>query len=159
MQVLTGVFLFGYFAFAYVTFIRYPPLDTGTIMILFLVGFVMVALLLRGGQKENRSVTVAYVVAALLPSVMAGLFFANGALDHSEQVRHHTVVVERRYGSGLIPDSLVVQSWRSGRTMESVYLSSLPSFHSPFHKGDPITLGVKSGTFGVPWVSSIAHTR
>jgi hypothetical protein len=89
--------------------------------------------------------------------MMAGSFFANGALDPSQEIRHQTVVIKRTYGNRWMPDGLVVRSWRAGRMKESLYVGH---FHQPFpHAGDYVTIGVKSGTLGIPWVSSISLSR
>jgi len=154
MEILPVIFLLGSFSLAYAAFIQYPPVDVGTTMAFFAVGFVIVALLLREGRKESNAVTATYLLAAFLPWVIAGLFFANGKLDHSEEIRHQTVVIERYYGSRWMRDEVVVRSWRVGRTRESVYVSALQAF---FSDGERITIGVKAGTLGLPWVSSISR--
>lgn len=119
-------------------------------MALFAVGFVMAALFLRGGRNAN--LTAGYLVTALLPWLAAGWFFANGALDQSEEIRHQTVVVETRYSFRGLRDRLVVRSWRSGRANESIYVSALQPF---FYRGESVTVCVKSGALGLPWISRV----
>jgi hypothetical protein len=155
MKTLTPISLFGFLA-ANFALRRYPPVEMGTMMILLAAALIMGILSLREGLRKDRSITAAYLVASLLPWMMAGSFFANGALDPSQEIRHQTVVVERTYGSRWVPDGLVVRSWRFGRTKESLYVGH---FEPLPHAGDYVTVGVKSGTFGVPWVSSIARSR
>lgn len=150
MKILTPIFLVGCMPFVYIAFARYPPVDIVVVMALFAVGFVMAALFLRGGR--NRNVRAAYLVTALLPWLAAGWFLANGALDQSEEIRHQTVVVETRYSFRGLRDRLVVRSWRSGRTSEWIYVSALQPF---FYRGESVTVCVKSGALGLPWISRV----
>ena len=49
-------------------------------------------------------------------------------------------------------NNLVVRSWRPGRTDESVYINSFAPF---YFRGQTVTVGVRSGALGLPWISSV----
>jgi hypothetical protein len=152
VKILTPLFLLGSFTLAYFVFIRYPPVETTATMVLFVLGFFVLAIFFRQGRMEK--VTARYILAALLPWVIAGFFFANAALDYSEETVHPTVVVQTYYGTRWQRKELIVRSWRSGRTTESVYVSSFQPF---FYEGQHVAIGVKSGALGVSWISSISR--
>ena|SRR5579864_1260823 len=155
MKIVTPVFLIGCIAIV-LAFSQYPLVDIVTTAALFAAGFIFIALLLHAGRNEN--VSARYVLAAVLPWVIAGLLFANGALDNSEETRHPTTVVETSYASSYrsigMRHSMVVQSWRPGRTTETVHVSAFQPF---FHPGERITIGVKIGALGISWISSISR--
>ena len=154
MELLTVVFLFGAFALVYVGFVRYPPLDLLVPAVLFVIGFAMVGLFLREGRRERQKPNVRHVGAALLPWFAAALFFANGDIDRSAEIRYPTVVIETHYRSRIVGRRLIVRSWRSNHQSETIYLSAFAPF---FFQGQRITIGVKSGALGVAWVSSISR--
>jgi hypothetical protein len=154
MELLTGFFLLGAFALVYVGLVRYPLLDMLVPAVLFVIGFVMVGLFLREGRRERQKPNLRYLAAALLPWIAAALFFANGEVDHSAEIRYPTVVVETHYGSRIGGRRLIVRSWRSNHQLETIYLSAFEPF---FFQGQKITIGVKSGALGVAWISSISR--
>jgi len=154
MQLLTGFFLFGAFALVYAGFVRYPPLDLLVPVVLFVVGFAMVGLFLREGRRERQKPNVRHLAAGLLPWVAAALFFANGEMDRSAEIRYPTVIIETHYGSRIGGRRLIVRSWRSNHQSETIYLSAFAPFFFP---GQQITIGVKSGALGVAWISSISR--
>jgi hypothetical protein len=116
MKRLIPIFLVGCMALLYFALGPYPPLDsTGAFWAIFIPCFAAVAMFLRNGKAE-KSAAPKCALGASAPWLFAVLFLANGALDHSEERRYSTVVVENRYSywSGL-RDTLVVRSWRPGR--------------------------------------------
>ncbi len=149
MKSLQAIFL-GAFALLYCAFRAYPPLSSN----LLLIGFFG-ACLTTGGvlftADKDQHVTAMYVFASVLPWVLAGLFLANVVLDSSKEIRNQTVVVESQY---LIwsYQNVVVQSWRSGRTTESLWLHGYNNFLLPRQH---LTIGVKTGALGISWISSI----
>ncbi len=151
---LSGLSLFGAFAVVYAGLVRYPPVDMLAPAILFVIGFVMVSLFLRQARKEGERPSGRHFAAALLPWTIAVICSANGALDHSEETRHATVVVQTRYGSRIGGRRLIVRSWRPDHETETIYLSAFARFYFP---GQQITIGVKSGALGVPWISSVSR--
>lgn len=95
------------------------------------------------------------ILASLVPWFVAAAFFANGALDHSEEHRHRAVVIETRYSyRSSIFDNLVVRSWRQGRANEVIRVWAYQPF---FYPGDFVTVGVRDGALGVPWISSFSR--
>src|SRR5215471_13607163 len=95
MKVFTSFFLIGCIALLCALF-PYPLLDGRKLFWgIFLPGFAVIAMFLRGGSARTGSVK--YFLAALLPWLLACLFFANGAFDRSEERRYSTVVVETHY--------------------------------------------------------------
>jgi len=154
MELLTGFFLLGASALVYVGFVRYPPLDLLVPAVLFVIGFAMVGLFLREGRRERQKPNVRYLTAALLPWVAAALFFANGEMDRSAEIRYPTLVIETHYGSRIGGRRMLVRSWRSNHKSETIYLSAFTPF---FFQGQQITIGIKSGVLGVAWVSSVSR--
>jgi hypothetical protein len=155
MKKLTSIFLLGCIALLYFAFGPYPPLDSaGTFWGVFIPSFAVLAMILRDAREEQRA-TLKHVFAALLPWIFALLFLGNGALDHSEERQYPTVVIETRYSyrSGM-RDTLVVESWRPGRKTESLRVGSYQRF---FYSGDRVTVGVKSGALGLPWITSVSR--
>jgi hypothetical protein len=159
MKILRPIFLFGAFALAYCVMHRYPPVGTGTVMLTLFILCLFSGIILFGANKD-ADVTAKYLLASLVPWLLAAFFVVNGAFDHSEEIQYQTVVVEKHYGRGLT--RLIVRSWRSGRTNETLYIrgwGNLPGQRRPVYTGDPLTVGVKSGALGMPWISSISPTK
>jgi len=154
MGLLTSFFLLGASALVYVGLVQYPPLDLLVPAVLFAVGFLMVGLFLREARRERQKPNVRHLTAALLPWIAAALFFANGEMDRSAEIRHPTVVIETHYGSRIGGRRLIVRSWRSNHQSETIYLSALAPF---IFQGQQITIGVKSGALGVAWISSVSR--
>jgi hypothetical protein len=155
MKRLIPIFLVGCMALLYFALGPYPPLDsTGAFWAIFIPCFAAVAMFLRNGKAE-KSAAPKCALGASAPWLFAVLFLANGALDHSEERRYSTVVVENRYSywSGL-RDTLVVRSWRPGRETESLRVNSYQRF---FYPGDRVMVGVKSGALGLPWINSVSR--
>jgi len=151
MKAVTRVFLVGWMVLVYCPFFRYPPLDYGPAVVSVVIGFIAAARFLYGGRGKN--ITPGCFMTALLPWLCAGLSFANGALDHAQELHYSTVVVQTQYHRG-IRDTLVVRSWRPGRTNESLPVSAFQRFFLP---GERVTVGVKVGALGLPWISSISR--
>ena len=66
-------------------------------------------------------------------------------------VRHQTVVLESHYYG---PTWVIVQSWRPGEATVTLWVSAWTAF---FLRGEPVTVGVKSGALGITWISSISR--
>ncbi|MGH9702218.1 MAG: hypothetical protein ACRD4K_02490, partial [Candidatus Acidiferrales bacterium] len=78
--------------------------------------------------------------------------------DHSTEIRHQTTVVSTDYG--LTWDRVVVNSWRPGHAHESLYIKTSLFFRSSpgfFLQGEPLSIGIRSGALGVPWISKISR--
>jgi len=157
MSKIRSAFGFGFVAVAFCLVEPYPLLAAGPVFGAAVVtGFLVSRMLLRA--QKDEPVTLGYVVTALYPWALAAVLFANGALDRSAEARHHTVAVRT---DPLVPFNVViVQSWRPGRTTESLYLKTSLFHYDPlvwFHAGDPVTVGVRPGALGLPWISSISR--
>jgi hypothetical protein len=153
MRILKYIFVVGIFPFRYGLFHPYPPLSPNALLVAFYAVCFVVGVMLFFVDRDQK-VTVTYLLGSLLPWLLAGFFLANGALDHSNEDRYQTVVVNTHYRYRWPGDEVIVRSWRSGRTTESFYEHSYQRFYRP---GDRVTVGVKSGALGTPWVNSISR--
>ena len=151
MRALTPIFLVGSMAFIYLTFLRFQLLDGILVAVVSAIGFGMLALYLRSGRTEP--VSGRYLTVSLLPWLAAGFFLGNGALDVSPEVRHRTRILKTYYPRRSMRDRLTVQSWRSGRENEIIYVYS----DRFFYPGDSVTIAVKPGAFGFPWIVSVSR--
>ena len=151
MKLLVPAFLIGCMAAVIATFLYPPFVDRMSLWALLLAAFIAIVLFLQSGDR----VAPRYVVGALVPWVAAAGFLANGRLDTSAEIRHPTVVIEERYSyRSAVLDTLVVRSWRDGRTTESVPVHALQPFFNP---GDRVSVGIRPGAFGLPWISSVTR--
>jgi hypothetical protein len=113
--------------------------------------------------------SVAFAVRCLYRATLLGLLvflswtavvFLNGALDRgtaaeepSEVLRVVTAPIDPGIGA-LIPHAHVdLRSWRSGDGVERVVLS--PRERQRAWVGQPVTVTVRPGFFGIPWVASL----
>ena len=154
MRSLQAIFLFGAFALIYCAR-AYPPLGANLLLVaVFATSLTVGGVLFSAGKDQH--VTAKYVFASVLPWLLAGLFLANVVLDRSKDIRNQTLVVESQYEIWTY-QNVVVQAWRRGRTTESFYLNGYKNFLLP---GQHLTIGVKTGALGIPWISSIyRHNR
>lgn len=153
MKILTVVFLFGALALG-ISLHPYQPFDAGSMLLgLFAICITALGVLVTADKDEH--VNAMYLLAALSPWILASVFVVNGALDHSPETRYHTVVIEEHFNRRWM-DSIVVRSWRSGRTSESVYVRGYNGFYDP---GEGVTVGIKPGALGIAWVSSVLRDR
>jgi hypothetical protein len=156
MKILHVVFLIGAFAALYSVFRPYALLTGGSMGL-----GVLVLCICSGGvlfsADQDESVGPKYIACSVLPWLLAGLLLANGAADHSQEELHRTVVIDSRYYLRGI-DIVNVQSWRSGKSNESLYLKRSQLFVTSgfFLPGDRVTVGVKSGALGMAWISRIS---
>jgi hypothetical protein len=108
--------------------------------------------------ERNQQVTPKYFAAAFVPWLFAVMLVANGKFDPSPELRHETVVIESRYGR--LWKVLVVHSWRDGHTNENLYIERTAIFGGGsaryFHPGEKLTIGVRQGALGMPWINSIS---
>ena len=152
MKILIPVFLVGALALAF-SVNAYQSFDTqGMLPGILVVSITALACLATA--DADHEISPKYVVAALLPSLLAAAFVANRALDHSQEMRYHTVVIEEHFNPPrwYVGDSIVVRSWRPGRSTERVYLRGVQAFYD---RGEGVTIGIRSGALGIAWVSSV----
>lgn len=152
-RLLRIVFLVG--VAALIVIVRYPyPLLSGQLTTLGLLAVCACAGVILMGVPRDAEVVGRDAFVAGLPWLLAGVLFANGALDSSAEVLHQTTVVRASYGRR--GRSLTVQSWRSGNSTESVYVSSGYFSRNGFYfPGSTVTIGTRSGALGMVWVTRV----
>lgn len=157
MSAIRSIFGFGFVAFVFLVMQPFPLLLAGPVLGTSAVGGLLVSRALLSSPKGER-VTPAHIVIALFPWLLAALVLANGAFDRSAETRYHTVAVRTE---SLVPFNIVVvKSWQPGRATESLYLKTSLFHYDPlvwFHAGEPVTVGIRPGALGVPWISSISQ--
>lgn len=158
MRILHFVVLVGLLPGIYCVSGPYPLLESGPALLAVAILCFCAVCIVIGAPLDGRG-SAKYVLISLLPWVLAALFLANGAFDHSDEVLHQTVVVESHYylrGWTIV----VVRSWRPERAKESLYLKTWLLDKRGFYlEGEPLAVGVKSGAFGMPWVTQIFRER
>jgi hypothetical protein len=149
----------GLFAILNVLLEPYGLLEAGPVLFSVLVWACLTFTMLSRVPIGER-VTPTYLVISLYPWVLSALLLANGLFDHSAETTHHTVAIS---SSGATPIYILhVQSWRPGRASETLYLhrtyfgTTYPADRRYLLEGDPVTVGVKPGALGIPWVSSLS---
>ena len=96
-----------------------------------------------------------HILASAAPWLIAAFLWGNGALDTSQEDAHQTSVIDTYYGRSW--ERVKVQSWRAGESEESLYLRDTLLHPGAFHyRGDSVTVSVKPGAFGLPWISRVA---
>jgi hypothetical protein len=158
-RILRGVYMCSIPVVAYCAMNRYPLLNSSdAILAIGAVGVIGASIL--GGGDEGR-ITVPRLLAcflvSLLPWATAGIFVANGMLDRSDEVPHETTVVGVHYYLTSW-DIITVRSWRPDRTTET-FLWGTYKYGGFLHPGTPVTLRVKSGAVGLPWISGWSRHR
>jgi hypothetical protein len=142
-----GIFIAGY---------CYPPVDmysnmSGPTLLIALVFIVLVHVLPR--REEFRK--MGRIVAAIVFCFCAAFLFLNGSLDSHppEDIKTRVIAKSLRYGKGGGYVLTVAPSWRGGRTMESLGVSST-TFYSVL-EGQLVQVVVHRGAFGLPWFSNV----
>jgi hypothetical protein len=151
--VLRMVFLLG--VGALLVFIRYPyPLLSGQMTTFGLLALCVCAAVILMRAPRDMDVVGKDVVVAVLPWLLSGVLFLNGAMDSSREVLHRATVVRTSYGRR--GRTVTVRSWRAGNATESVYVSS--GFFSRtgfYYPGQTVAIGTRSGALGMPWVTRV----
>jgi O-antigen/teichoic acid export membrane protein len=134
----------------------YPLLDRNWILLLGLALFFLpvVAQIASRVRKRGRldadRLKKTYSVCAVLLAGLVLMTFLNGAADRSPAQRIQTTVLHLySYHGRSSSYRVIVPSWRSGRSQESLYVS-LRTF-SRLRVGGPVTVEVHGGLVGVPW--------
>ena len=155
-RTLRLVFLFGAFLSLYSVLGPYPLLVAGPVLLSVAAVCISAGVVLLGAPKDVPAIGKD-VAVAVFPWLLACGLLANGALDHSSEVIQQTVVLRTEYRRSW--DVVVVQSWRSGRTTESLYIRRPFLFGTGglFLRGKAITVGIRSGALGMPWISRISR--
>jgi hypothetical protein len=157
----TAIFVLGALAFVAASS-RYPPLDLDAILIFIGVLFFLtlgLAIWLERRALRHLEVEVLkriYYGLIPVPWLLAGLLFANGALDREPpQIEEARVVSKFSMGGALPSRRLIVTSWREDRRVERVPVDRV-NFDS-FSRGDIVEVKVESGLVGIPWVVDAFH--
>lgn len=151
--------ILGLFAAFNVVLGPYGLLEAGPVLFSVLVWACLTFTMLSRVPIGER-VTPTYLVIGLYPWVLSALLLANGLFDHSAETTHHAQAIS---SSGATPIYILrVQSWRPGRASETLYFHRTyfgvahPGDQRYLQAGDPVTVGVRSGALGIPWVSSFS---
>jgi hypothetical protein len=155
-QIVRALFPVGAVALAYSVLSPHPLLGARPALIgVAVLCLIAGAAIFTAPQKlRNRP---GHKVTCLLPWILTAILVINWKEDTSREMRHSTVILETNYGRGW--DSIVVRSWRPGRTKETLYLRSWLLSRprsSDFHRGQAVTVGTKPGALGLPWMSSLS---
>jgi hypothetical protein len=119
-RVLRMVFLLG--VGALLVFIRYPyPLLSGQMTTFRLLALRVCAAVILMRAPRDMDVAGKDLVVAVLPWLLSGVLFLNGAMDSSQEDLHHATVVRTSYGRR--GRTVTVRSWHAGNATESVYVS------------------------------------
>ncbi|HLW80698.1 MAG TPA: hypothetical protein VKS20_01525 [Candidatus Acidoferrales bacterium] len=154
-----GIFLLGAIAFFVPCFV-YPPLELDSILIFFgVIFFITIALAMWAERRSIRRQEVELLKhifhsLVLVPWLLGGFLFINGALDHSVPHDVESTVVSRLAVPGILPvHQLIVTSWREGRAVERIAVTRQD--FDRFHVGDHIEVRVKEGLVSIPWVFGV----
>jgi hypothetical protein len=153
------VFLLGVAGFLVVA-ARYPPLEVDGMMTFVAAIFLLLAIVglwmyrPGAGHLESEILRRIYYGLAPVPWLLTGILLVNGALDHAPPENCTTSVIAKRAIPGpWAGRRLIVYSWRDGQRNER--LSVTANEYAEFAPGDRITVHVKPGLIGIPWVESV----
>ncbi len=155
----TAFFLLGILAFL-AACRWYPPLEIDGILIF--VGVIFFLTLFLAIVVERRALRHAEVEALKrvyygfvpLPWLLGVLLCLNGGLDRTTSRECPARVVEKFALTAPLPNRrLILTSWREDRRVERVAVDR--DDFNRFHPGDTITVRVKEGLVGIPWVSGV----
>ena len=156
---LTAIFLLGALAFLPASH-YYPPVELDAMLIFVGVMFFLtlgLAALLDVRARRHLEIEAwkrVYRALVPLPWLLAGLLFMNGRLDPGPPRSETASVVGKFRMPGLLRmHRLVVTSWRSGRRLERIYVST--DDFSRFAVGDTVQVRVQNGLVGIPWVYAV----
>jgi hypothetical protein len=145
--------------FAYVV---YPPLDTGPLVAFGLCVFLLpFALKLSSMVRKRLSEDVdwlrtVYVGASLALLLLSLLVLVNGWQDKSSRSVVRATVIQKisSRGRGGTSYSIIVSSWRPGRSVEELRVGVWTYNNAVV--GKPVTVGVHKGAFGLPWYEYVS---
>lgn len=153
------VFLLGVLSFLLVS-ARYPPLEVDGMMTFIAAIFMLIAVVALWmtfpGSRHVVSEVLRriYYGLAPVPWLLTGILLVNGALDHAPPENCTTSVIARRAVPGpWAGHRLIVYSWRDDHRIER--LSVTANEYAEFAPGDRVTVHVKPGLIGIPWVESV----
>ncbi len=127
MRIVYIIFFLGAAALVFSVVGPYPVLGAGP-MLLGVIALIVVTAGVLLNEPGVGGPTARRMFLTLFPWLFAGLFFANGALDHSDAVLYEMVVVKQDFFRSW--DVLTVRSWRPGHTTESLYIKTVFSLRT-----------------------------
>jgi hypothetical protein len=139
----------------------YPPLDSDSLLIaglcvLFLpiVMHVVISARKRLSSDSGRLRT-AYICSGGFLILLAAFMLLNGALDGSPVRKVRTSIIRKSIARGRSSTTrtLVVSSWRPGRSQEKLEVNSRT--YQSVLVGEPIEVEVHDGFFRLPWYGRI----
>jgi hypothetical protein len=157
----TGLFLLGAIAFVAASN-RYPALDLDGILIfigvLFFVTLGLAIWLERRAQRHVEVEALKRIYFGLIPVpwLLAGLLFANGALNGAPPTTVQARVVGKFAMRGWLPTRrLIVTSWRDGHQVERLRVDA--GVFDSITTGDSVDVKVEDGWVGIPWVLDVSR--
>jgi hypothetical protein len=145
--------------FAYIV---YPPLDAGPLVVfglcILLVPFVLkLSSIVRDQQSEDADrMRTAYVFASIALLALSLLVLMNGWKDKSPRIAVRATVIQKiaAQGRGGPTYTVIVSSWRPGRTVEELRVGVRT--YSNVVVGKPVMVSVHKGAFGLPWYEYVS---
>jgi hypothetical protein len=157
----TGLFLLGAIAFVAASN-RYPALDLDGILIfigiLFFITLGLAIWLERRAQRHVEVEALKRIYFGLIPVpwLLAGLLFANGALNGAPPTTVQARVVGKFAMRGWLPTRrLIVTSWRDGHQVERLRVDA--GVFDSITTGDSVDVKVEDGWVGIPWVLDVSR--
>ncbi len=140
----------------------YPPLDSrlpmGLIICAFLLSAVprLMTVVQRQGGKDPGIWRTASTCAGLVLPFLGLWLFLNGGLDKSPQSDVKATVIQKIAPIGYreAQYGLVVTSWRPGRTVENLNVSS--GVFQRAAVGRTLIVELRQGRFGLTWIENIS---
>jgi hypothetical protein len=138
----------------------FPPLELDGILIFVgVLFFVVLGLGLWMVQRARRRQEIeimkrVYFGFLPVPWILAALLFVNGKFDATPHVHENASVVGKFSMPGILKTQrLIVTSWREGRSLEHVLVSS--DDYNRFQVGDSVVIEMQNGLVGIPWVYAV----
>jgi hypothetical protein len=157
----TAIFVLGSLAFV-VASERYPSIDLDQILIFIgLLFFLTLGLAIWVERRalqhtEVEALKRIYYGLIPVPWILSAILLANGALDRGTPHVEQEQVVSKFSMPGPVPNRrVIVTSWREGHRFERIAVDRA-DFDS-FSRSDLISVQVKDGFLGIPWVSGVSH--
>lgn len=155
MKPRVQLFVVGSVVLFFCTLMPYQLLSVGRAMLTVILICLSSAIILFRSENYEWSGGVKSIFIALLPWLLAALLLVNGAFDRSIEVPHQTKVIESDIWQCC--DVVTVESWRPGRKEETVYIFEIFGRFRFFFKGQALSVGIKSGALGMPWIGSVSR--
>lgn len=157
----TAIFVLGSLAFV-VASERYPSLELDGILIfigvLFFLTLGLAIWVERRALRHTEVEALKRIYYGLIPVpwILSVILLANGALDRGAPQIEQEQVVSKFSMPGPVPSRrLIVTSWREGHRFERIAVDREDFYR--FSRGDLVSVQVKDGLLGIPWISGVFH--